>query len=127
MKYLGLLPILAVAACTTPRQQCTQEATRDLVVISGLIAESEQILERGYALEKRGRTRGGLQICSRTRSGNIGVGYCFDTVTDDTPRPVAVDLAAERAKLESLRAKRNELQIRSQAALASCQAQFPET
>lgn len=123
MKYLAILPILAISACTTPQQKCQQDALRDLTIVTGLIAESELVLERGYAIETRGRSRGGIQICSRTKTGNVGIGYCFDTETEPEERPVAVDLDAERAKLEGLRSKQKELQIRSQAALASCNVQ----
>jgi len=40
-------------------------------------------------------------------------------------RPVAIDRAAERRQLASLRARRAELQAPTRAALAQCAARFP--
>lgn len=130
MSRLFLLLLLPLAACATPREQCDRAATEDLRVIDTLIAETEQNIARGYAIEEEVHTQPRLSFCYGARSGHrrsgVGVAWCNDTRTVVKEKPVAIDLRAERAKLASLKAKRAETARRAAKALAACGAQYPE-
>ncbi|MBD3765401.1 MAG: hypothetical protein IE927_11935, partial [Rhodobacterales bacterium] len=53
LRVLPVLTLIALAACGTPREQCIARETRDLRTVDRLIAETEENLRRGYALEER--------------------------------------------------------------------------
>lgn len=119
---LTLALMLGVAACGTPRQQCDATATRDLSVVNDLIAEAEANISRGYAIESGSTTRPMLTFCA---TANSAATFCTTNQTVATARPVAIDLAAERAKLVGLQQKRTELNAAAAASLAQCQALYP--
>mgnify|MGYP003135602062 CR=1 FL=1 len=52
-------------------------------------------------------------------------GFCPETRSVTRERPVAIDLGAERRKLDQLMEKRDQLQDRTRAQVASCQARYP--
>ena len=120
----------ALAACATPRQQCLDTAQRDLVVVDSLIAETRGNLERGYGLEREQQLRTTRRFCTRHVRDDKGrlrpiSGFCPETRSVTRERPVAIDLGAERRKLDQLMEKRNQLQDRTRAQVASCQARYP--
>lgn len=119
MKPVILLIPLAAAACASPRDACIAEATRDLRVVSDLISESEATLKRGYALEERTSVD---QIFRPCRADDGKPGGCWVPVETVKQRPVAVDLAAERGKLASLKAKKADLERRARKEIAACEA-----
>jgi hypothetical protein len=116
---LALALPLFLAACATPQQRCELQATRDLRIINGLIAESQATLQRGFALREEQRTRVGTTICYGGH-GNFGYGFCWGNDTYTRTRPVAVNLDEERAKLQTLLNKREELEVRARAQLDAC-------
>jgi hypothetical protein len=118
MRLLLALPLL-LAACATPQQRCEIQATRDLRVVNGLIAETQATLQRGYALREEQRTRVGTTICYG-RHDNFGYGFCWGNDTYTRVRPVAVNLDEERAKLQTLLNKREELEVRARAQIEAC-------
>ena len=110
----------ALAACATPRQQCLDTAQRDLVVVDSLIAET-----RGNQQLRTTR-----RFCTRHVRDDKGQlrpisGFCPETRSVTRERPVAIDLGAERRKLDQLMEKRDQLQDRTRAQVASCQARYP--
>jgi hypothetical protein len=112
------VPIL-LAACATPQQRCEIQATRDLRVMNQLIAESQATLQRGYALREEQRTRVGATIC--TGSGtDFGYRFCWGNDSYTRLRPVAVNLDDERAKLQTLLQRREELELRARAQIEAC-------
>jgi hypothetical protein len=116
---LLLLPLLALAACQTPREACVSEVTAEQRVIEGLIAETRGNIERGYAIEEEQV----VDVVSRTCRTDEGATYfCDRTEVRDVERPVAIDLNAEQAKLESLLERRGALRAGQANALAACQA-----
>jgi hypothetical protein len=124
---LIMLPLAALAACATPREQCIDAAMRDSRVLSALITETEGNLARGYAL----RTEQEIRTLSRTCQGRTDEGStfrfpCDETVTVDRTVPVAIDLNAERAKLVSLRERLTTEQAAANAAVSQCIAIHPE-
>ena len=127
---LSLITLALLAACGTPQEQCINRGTRDLRTVDRLIAETEGNLKRGYAIEKvteydeywdtcldpvvvDGQTQFRPRPCRKERA------YIVD-------RPKAIDLTAEAAKLESLKAKRKDLARAAEPVIAQCKAQYPE-
>lgn len=116
------LVLLLIAGCGSPLQNCVSQANRDLTVVDGLIAETMENLSRGYALEKRPAVRTGLELCVRPDDPFL---FCTSRDVTVEEKPVAIDAAAEEAKLRSLRAKRSELAARADLVVAQCLVQFP--
>lgn len=127
MRRFALALLLPLAACATPREQCEQNATEDLRVVSALIVEIEQNLSRGYAVTQVPVTQPTLQFCYAGNPDNdtVGVVFCNELETKIVEKPVVIDPAAEKAKLAALKQKQVELKSRSAKALAACAAQYP--
>ncbi len=124
---LIILPLVALTACATPREQCIGDATRDTRVLSSLINETQGNLARGYALEERQEVRTLKRRCrGRNDDGTVFTYECNETETYTTSIPVAIDLNAERAKLQSLEEQFAVTQASSNQAVAQCIAIHPE-
>ncbi|MCK0096573.1 hypothetical protein MWU60_13410 [Yoonia sp. F2084L] len=122
-----LLPLVALAACATPREQCISDVTRDTKVLSHLINETRGNLARGYALDERQDVRTIRSRCrGRDEAGDVFTYRCDKTQTFNTTVPVAIDLNAEQAKLESLEERFAQSQANSNQAVAQCIAVHPE-
>jgi hypothetical protein len=122
---------LILAACGTPQEQCINRETRDLRVVSRLIAETQGNIARGYAFEEYTVYRTEVVRCGfYPDDGNPATALrprlCRDRVPETERRPVAIDLTAERRKLDSLLAKRRDLEQRSVAVVEACKAAYPE-
>ena len=126
-RALIILPLVALAACATPREQCIADVTRDARVLSSLIAETEGNLSRGYALEERQEIRTLRRTCrGRNADGSTFTVRCDEKDTVTTTGPVAIDLNAERAKLASLKERFAQSNAASDQAVAQCIAAHPE-
>ena len=124
---LVILPLVVLAACATPREQCISDATRDTRVLGSLITETEGNLARGYALETRQDVRTVRGTCTgRNDDGSTFLFSCEETETFNTTVPVAIDLNAERAKLQSLEQRFAQAQTLSTQAVAQCRVLHPE-
>ncbi len=124
---LIILPLVALAACATPREQCIGSATRDARILSSLINESRANLSRGYAFEERQEIRTRPRSCRREYNDGSTYRYPCDEVETFTTRvPVAIDLQAEEAKLQSLEERFAQTQSSSNQAVAQCIAIHPE-
>lgn len=124
---LSLLSLLA--ACGTPQEQCISRNTKDLRTVEKLIPELQGNLERGYAYEQYTISVPVWNECVVKRATDTEPAVtrpCLETEEETRTRPVAIDLNAERAKLESLYAKRDQLQREAQSVIAQCKAQYPE-
>lgn len=122
-----LVPLLALAACATPRESCINDATRDLRQVNRFIAETQANIARGYGIEVRQETRVRMGTC--TGETEEGVEFEFDcekTEIIDREVPVPLDLAAERARLDSLLAQQATLERQSNAVVQACVAAHPE-
>lgn len=119
---LLMLPLLAaLAACATPREQCINDATRDSRVLGALINQTKGNIARGYALEQRQSLRTVPGTCrGRNEDGSTFFFACDETETFTTSVPVAIDLNAERAKLESLQERLAQVLPASNQAVAQC-------
>ena len=121
-----LLPLI-LAACATPREQCINDATRELRTINSLVAETEQNIQRGFALNEVQEVRVIQTTCTGTNAdGSIFTFDCEETQTFDRTEPVAIDLNAERAKLNSLLERQRQVQSRADAAVQQCVLIHPE-
>ncbi|MEO1637819.1 MAG: hypothetical protein AAFU41_01060 [Pseudomonadota bacterium] len=122
-----ILPLALLAACATPREQCIDNVTRDTRVLASLINETRGNLARGYAIEERQEVRTLRRTCQgRNEDGTTFAFRCDDTETFTTRVPVAIDLNAEQAKLESLEERFAVTQAASNQAVAQCIATNPE-
>lgn len=120
---------LALTACATPQEQCIAGASRDLQIVTRLIAETEANIARGYALAEVVETRPDFVDCTpdpTEENPDPKPRKCLVDVAEAVTRPVTIDLEAEAAKLASLRVKRAELIERSDAAVRLCLQRFPE-
>ena len=124
---LTILPLAALAACATPREQCLSQATRDARINAALIAEVEGNISRGFGVEVEERVRRVPRRCrGETESGEPVITECDDVRIDKVRKPVALDLNAERAKLRRLLAERDRIAARTGTAVSQCQALYPE-
>jgi hypothetical protein len=124
---LVMLPILALAACATPREQCIDQVMRDTRILGALMNETEANIARGYALEQRQNVRTVVGTCrGRNEDGSDFFFACDETNTVTTNVPVAIDLDAEQAKLRSLRTRFAQSQAASNQAVLQCIASNPE-
>jgi hypothetical protein len=118
-----------LASCGTPQQRCIAGATRDMKVVERLMAEAQGNLQRGYALESETVYRTEFQDCTPAPTAahpNPAPQLCPVEVPSTTTRPVAIDLAAESAKLASLQAKYAQQGTMATQAIAQCRAVHPE-
>lgn len=126
---LSLSLLSLVAACGTPQEQCINRNTRDLRTVEKLIPEVQANLDRGYAYEEYTVTVPVWKTClvsPATPTGPAVTQSCLEDEVETRTRPVAIDLNAERAKLESLYQKRDQLQREAQSVVAQCKQQYPE-
>lgn len=123
MRFAALLPLpFILAACATPQQQCISEATRDLRTTQAQIAQSRQIIERGYELETRRRPELRFGFCNA--AGTVHACYRNVWITDQ--RRIPADVDAELAKLRVLERKERALTRTAQAQVGQCQRLYPE-
>ncbi len=121
-RYL-LISLLLLAACATPREQCITEATENLRVLDGLIAETRANLDRGYAIRREHQPTMVLTFCA---TPDEHFQFCNRRTTRVVERPEAIDLAEERRKLASLTQRRAEEAARAQSRVQACDAAHPE-
>ncbi|WP_116133675.1 hypothetical protein [Tropicimonas sp. IMCC34043] len=131
-RLIPLVLLLLLAACVSPRQACLQQATRDVAVLEGLIAEVEGNLARGYAIRQEPYVTSGLDLCLGSGYGaingglvGVGWGYCNQVETRYRAVPVPIDRVSEQRKLAELKQSRAKATTRAELSLKSCEAQFP--
>jgi len=126
MRLVLALPlVVALAGCTDARQQCLAEATHDLRVIDGLIAETELAISRGYGERVETVSYPYYGYCGgygHGYHGHLSISLCHDFYPRSRVVPVAIDIAEERRKLASLRGKRPEVVARTKEAVRQCNA-----
>jgi hypothetical protein len=124
---LALLAALALAACETPRESCLSSASRDLTIMESLIRETQGNIDRGYAIEREQEVTVDRDFCRVEREdGSIRLRPCDRTRVENVRRPVAIDLRAEQAKLDSLLERRATLASQTAARQQACLATYPE-
>ncbi|MGR3291644.1 MAG: hypothetical protein ACU0C9_10685, partial [Paracoccaceae bacterium] len=118
-----LIVLLPLVACATPQQQCIANAGKDIRVLSGLINTTQANINRGYGLRTEEFLENENQLCGVVNGEKV---YCSVAVANSREVPVALDLTAEAAKLNSLLQKRGQLSSRTNAVIAECRLHFPE-
>ena len=78
--------------------------------------ESETALARGYRLEAAARPGPVVGFCA----GRDGFAVCGSRDLTPEPRPVSIDQAAERERLDLLRTRREVAQARAEALARAC-------
>lgn len=129
MKRLLLPALIMLNACGTPQEQCVNTATRDLRIVDRLIAEAEGNLARGYAYETVTVYETEWVNCTPYPTETVpnpAPRSCFEQVPETSRKPVAINLAAEQSKLESLQAKRASQARAAAPTIAECKALNPE-
>lgn len=125
-RALLLIPLLA-AACASPQEQCISQVTRDLRVIDSLVNETQGNLARGYAIQQVSEEQIIRSTCTgKTEDGTTFTFPCDETLIVTREVPVAIDLNAEQAKLNSLLERQSQLEQSSQAAVQQCAIAYPE-
>lgn len=122
MHRLPILALLLLAACATPLERCIASATKELRVLSGLIASTRANINRGYAIVTENYFVTEEQVCGLVDGEAV---YCDVPVAESRDVPVAIDLNAEQAKLNSLLTKRAELGQQAEARIEYCNIQHP--
>lgn len=134
-RLTALALLIGLAACGTPQERCIAAQTRELALVSGLIAETEANLARGYALEEVVISTPIWRDCyppayvlqpDGTPLIVAGSGMCIDDVQQTVERPAAIDPQAERRKLAGLLERQAVLSKQAAPAVAQCRAIYPE-
>lgn len=120
--FLLALPVL-LAACASPYESCVANATRDIRVLDGLIAQTRGNIARGYAIRNEEYFETEQQICGEVDGKPL---YCDVPVALEREVPVAIDLKAEQAKLRSLLDTREQKARQAQAVARECRLRHPE-
>lgn len=129
MKRILLPALLIASACGTPQEQCIGTATRDMRIVDRLIAETQGNLSRGYGFENVTVYTTEWQDCTpqpTTANPEPKPRMCLEEVPQTTRKAVALDLAAEQAKLSGLQQKRRQQAKAAESAITQCKAQYPE-
>lgn len=128
-RALLLAPLALLAACGTPQERCIQRETRDLRILDRLVTETRTNIDRGYALQDYTVVVTDWDLCPAQLDANgqpLPARMCLEDREVTRTRPVAIDLTAETAKLESMLAKRDQLSREAEADIALCRSQHPE-
>lgn len=126
MRIVTLALLSLVAACATPRESCLAAVNKDQRIINALIIETRGNLDRGFALETEQKFREVRRLCkSELPDGTEIRTRCTETQVRDVQVAVAIDLNAERAKLQSLEERQRQMQINAEPARQQCLAQNP--
>jgi len=124
---IALPALILLTACATPREACIANANRDGRVLNTLISQTQANLNRGFAISERQEVR----VRRATCKGEAEDGITFEVACEKTDTvtvrdAVAIDLVAERAKLESLLERQRQNRINAQSAVEQCIAVHPE-
>lgn len=128
-RALFLAPLALLVACGTPQERCIQRETRDLRILDRLITETRTNIGRGYALQEYTVTVTDWEPCPvqfDSTGKPLPSRMCLEDRQEKRTRPVAIDLNAETAKLESMLAKRDQLAREAEGSIALCRSQYPE-
>ena len=107
-KTLILLPLLAIAACSTPREQCISNANGQLRTLDRLIDVASGNVQRGFALAEVQDVRVLRTTCQGTNEDGSTFRFpCEETETFTRREPVSINIVEERVKLAQLQDQRD--------------------
>ena len=124
---LLLLPLLALAACSTPREQCISSANRSVATLDRLINVTRGNIQRGFAVAEVQDVRVLRASCEGTNADGSTFRFpCEETETFTRQEPVTINIAEERTKLAQLETRRAQQARDAQAQIQQCIAVHPE-
>jgi hypothetical protein len=124
---LFLIPLIALAACSTPRERCIAGANRPVATLDRLINTTRGNIERGFALVEVQDVRVLRSTCEGTNADGSTFRFpCEETETFTRRQPVAINIAEERTKLRQLEQRRTDAARNAQATVQQCVAVHPE-
>lgn len=127
VKPLLLLPLLALAACATPRERCISDATREVRTLDRLIATTQGNIDRGYGLVEVEDVRIIRTSCEgENEDGSTFSFPCEEAETFTRREPVSINIAEERIKLQQLRERRDAANETVDSRIRTCVATYPE-
>lgn len=126
-KTLILLPLLAIAACSTPREQCISNANGQLRTLDRLIDVASGNVQRGFALAEVQDVRVLRTTCQGTNEDGSTFHFpCEETETFTRREPVSINIVEERVKLAQLQDQRDSAARDVAARTQQCIAIHPE-
>ncbi len=128
-RLLIIAPLALLTACGTPQEQCIGRVTRDIRVLDRLIVETRTNVGRGYAMEEFTVVLPQWERCPQQLDSEgrpLPPQMCLEDRVETRTRPVAIDIEAEKAKLNSMLDKRDQLTREAEGAIAQCRVQYPE-
>jgi hypothetical protein len=126
-KTLILLPLLAIAACSTPREQCISNANGQLRTLDRLIDVASGNVQRGFALAEVQDVRVLRTTCQGTNEDGSTFRFsCEETETFTRREPVSINIVEERVKLVQLQDQRDSAARDVAARTQQCIAIHPE-
>lgn len=124
---LSVIPLIALAACATPREACIADANRQGRVINELVLQTRENIARGYAIETKTEFVEVEKACEVDNGdGTTSVVICKTFEPIEVQVPIAIDLNVEMAKLRSLEERQRQMQVQIDAAIQQCIAIHPE-
>jgi hypothetical protein len=124
---LLLIPLIALAACSTPREQCISSANRSVATLDRLISVTRGNIQRGFAIAEVQDVRVLRRSCEGTNADGSTFRFpCEETETFNRQEPVAINIAEERTKLAQLETRRQQQARDAQARIQQCVAIHPE-
>lgn len=126
-KSLILLPILALAACATPRESCISQAQRTVRLLDRQISTAQGNIQRGYALATVQDVHTINTHCTGTNEDGSTFRFpCQEVETVDRQVPVSINVAEERAKLADMQSRRTTATRTAEQQVQQCIAVHPE-
>ena len=126
-KTLILVPLLAIAACSTPREQCISNANGQLRTLDRLIDVASGNVQRGFALAEVQDVRVLRTTCQGTNEDGSTFRFpCEETETFTRREPVSINIVEERVKLAQLQDQRDSAARDVAARTQQCIAIHPE-
>ncbi|MFQ3184761.1 MAG: hypothetical protein ACI9RO_001080 [Alteromonas macleodii] len=122
-----LLPLLALAACSTPLEQCISISHRPVAQLDHLISTVRGNISRGYALAEVQDIRVLQASCNGINEDGSTFRFpCEETETTTRQEPVAINVGEEKIKLTQLENRREQFVRDAQSNIQQCVAIHPE-
>jgi hypothetical protein len=124
---LLILSLLALTACSTPREQCIGASNRPVAQLDRLINVTRGNISRGFALAQVQDVRVLRASCEGTNADGSTFRFpCEETETITRQEPVTINIAEERIKLAQLESRREQSARAAQDRIQQCIAVHPE-
>jgi hypothetical protein len=95
------------------------------MIVEALIVETRTNISRGFALEYDQEISPTRRHCAFNMYGDDDDHFCDRLEVDEVQRPVAINIDAEKAELNSLLEQREKLVRQREAEVSACVATYP--